>query len=183
MKTKCEGCNTIYDLSSELEGKTTCPVCEHINAPRSPIPTSSPAPMAHQSFDTGKTMVAPIEGEWGKETSVVQNAISGKTPVLPENQNFFMTIIEGEKRGQRIPLTKSAMTLGRKDTDIILPDSEISRRHCTLVVFDHLIVIRDNGSANGTMINGTVINEGLLKNGDELQVGMTVLKLSVEPKS
>jgi pSer/pThr/pTyr-binding forkhead associated (FHA) protein len=49
---------------------------------------------------------------------------------------------------------KNEVTIGRDiNNDIVINDSEISRRHCRLVMTDESYIIEDLGSTNGTWIN------------------------------
>lgn len=71
------------------------------------------------------------------------------------------------------------MKLGRDPTcQINIPDARISRIHATLHVKDNFLYVKDEGSSNGTYINGIRINKPtLLQHGDQLQVGSTKLKV------
>ena len=66
------------------------------------------------------------------------------------------TVLEGEDRGKTITIGgKTEYAIGRSsEADVRLRDSKISRTHCKVnVVGDHFIVT-DNGSSNGTVVNG-----------------------------
>jgi FHA domain len=60
------------------------------------------------------------------------------------------------------------------------PSSRVSRRHARITVRGHLFFVEDLGSANGTIINGsmrlTPQEPYLLTNGDVIQIGETSLK-------
>jgi pSer/pThr/pTyr-binding forkhead associated (FHA) protein len=86
--------------------------------------------------------------------------------------------LKGELLAKPIPLERDIVVLGRAlEADIRLNDSKVSRLHARI----HAEVdeetgrtsyrIKDLGSTNGTMLNGQVINEGLLTNGDKIVVG------------
>jgi len=65
------------------------------------------------------------------------------------------------------PLVAAQTTLGRQDDcDLKIPLSEISRRHCQLVVEENSVRIKDLGSANGTFVDGKKITEQELKGGN-----------------
>ena len=69
---------------------------------------------------------------------------------------------------------------GRGPECHVRPNSElVSRQHCLLKVRPSGdLSIRDLGSANGTLVNGSrVIGERLLQLGDTLQVGPVVLQV------
>lgn len=53
---------------------------------------------------------------------------------------------------------KVSLIIGRQDDcGIVLPDEKISRHHCILEVDPPLVRVRDNGSQNGTYLNGRII--------------------------
>lgn len=57
--------------------------------------------------------------------------------------------------GETIPLVRSPMVLGRRETcDICLPFPNISGKHCELSFRNGYWVIRDLGSKNGMKVNG-----------------------------
>lgn len=70
------------------------------------------------------------------------------------------------------------MTIGRsRESDIFLEDLAVSRLH-TIVGRDDSgrYFIHDENSANGTYVNGQRIADHVLEEGDEVQVGQTVLR-------
>lgn len=73
---------------------------------------------------------------------------------------------------KRIAINKSEFTIGRDpDNDLFIDNIGVSRCH-TKVLFrnDHFYAV-DNGSSNGTFVNGDQVEERLLKDGDEIQLG------------
>lgn len=68
------------------------------------------------------------------------------------------------------------LTIGRsKENDLVIDDPTVSRQHATIVQTDNEFLISDNGSSNGTFINGQRIQkETSLRNNDILKLG-TVL--------
>ena len=75
------------------------------------------------------------------------------------------------------------MRLGRDETcQVNINDGRISRLHATLTVKEGFLYIRDEGSSNGTYINGIRTNKPiLLQTGDQIQVGNTKLKVEYVP--
>jgi len=74
--------------------------------------------------------------------------------------------------GPNILLDKPILLFGRNpECDIQIDSRKVSRRHCCLAQVSDYLVVRDLGSTNGIRINGVRINEGKLRNGDELTVG------------
>ena len=86
--------------------------------------------------------------------------------------------IRGELLATPIPLERDSVTIGRAlDADIRLNDSRASRLHAQIVAdkTDGSNCARfrviDLGSTNGTLVNGQVIREAVLNDGDKILVG------------
>jgi len=75
--------------------------------------------------------------------------------------------------GQRIELHEGHYIIGRHlENDIVLNDTNVSRRHAEFVCAAGEVVVRDMGSTNGTKVNGVVVNgEQLLQHGDVINFG------------
>jgi len=87
---------------------------------------------------------------------------------------------------QEIPL-KGRAIIGRDEgCDITLDEGWISRRHAEIVPQGDQWVVRDLGSANGTVLNGQRVAAGTLKNGARIRIGEFTLlfisgRLPVQP--
>ena len=78
----------------------------------------------------------------------------------------------GSQAGQAFALTDEVTRLGRHpDSEIMLDDITVSRRHAEVLRRGEHYVVRDAGSLNGTYVNQERVDETQLKHGDELQVG------------
>ena len=75
--------------------------------------------------------------------------------------------------GQRIELHEGHYILGRHlENDIVLNDTNVSRKHAEFVCAAGEVVVRDLGSTNGTKVNGVLITgEQLLQHGDVVNFG------------
>ena len=80
--------------------------------------------------------------------------------------------------GQSYDLILAKTTIGRDEVnDIVLNDTNASRRHAefkqnALGVWK----VIDLGSTNGTLVNGKVADQMVLRSGDQLTIGVTVLE-------
>ena len=69
-------------------------------------------------------------------------------------------------------IARPRVTIGRDPgNDLVLDSPIVSRRHAELEVRDDAAVWRDLGSANGTAVNGRVISEQMLRDGDIIRIG------------
>ena len=83
-----------------------------------------------------------------------------------------LVVRTGQQAGQAFALTDRLTRLGRHpDSEIMLDDITVSRRHAEVERTAGGYVLRDAGSLNGTYVNQERVDEAELANGDELQVG------------
>lgn len=84
----------------------------------------------------------------------------------------------GPKAGTEFPLSgDDERVIGRAvDNPLSIPDTSVSRRHCSVRRGEGGWTISDLGSGNGTVINGDRIEaETVLRNGDVITIGDTEL--------
>jgi pSer/pThr/pTyr-binding forkhead associated (FHA) protein len=89
----------------------------------------------------------------------------------------LLIVRQGKEPGRTYEVRKDRMTIGRsRESDIFLEDLAVSRIHTSIGRDEHgRYIVRDENSANGTYVNGQRIAEHVLEDGDEVQVGQTVL--------
>lgn len=80
-----------------------------------------------------------------------------------------------EGKAGTFPLDKTIMRIGRgSDCDIRLDDPGVSRHHAEILMGEH-VILRDLGSTNGTYVNGTLVAEQPLLDGNVITAGSTSL--------
>jgi|GEM_PF-2381031 len=68
------------------------------------------------------------------------------------------------------------LRIGRtKLNQIVLDDGAVSRLHAQITATPEGALLRDNDSANGTIVNGRVVKEVLLRHGDAIQIGKFII--------
>lgn len=83
-----------------------------------------------------------------------------------------LVVKKGPDAGERFVLLKDETTLGRDpQSDIFLNDITVSRKHAKVDRHASQVTLSDVGSLNGTYVNGELVDERPLHNGDEIQVG------------
>jgi phosphoserine phosphatase RsbU/P len=94
----------------------------------------------------------------------------------------FIRILSEHGPEERFELTGAVITAGRASAnDLRLDDAAASREHFELLRSGGGYGIRDLGSRNGTVVNGTPVSgERRLSHGDEIAVGRTRLLYSEE---
>ncbi len=87
-------------------------------------------------------------------------------------EHAVLVIRSGDLTGSRFTLSRDKTQIGRhQDSDILLDDITVSRRHAEIVRTSKSLIVRDLGSLNGTYVNQSRVDEFALQHGDELQVG------------
>lgn len=87
-----------------------------------------------------------------------------------------LRVISGADRGRVYRELAMPITIGREEGNVVqLNDERISRYHVKIQEDDGRLVITDLESTNGTRINGHVCNLKILRYGDTISVGRTVL--------
>ncbi len=75
-------------------------------------------------------------------------------------------------------VTAQGATIGKNTaSDIVISDSTASWDHAKIIVRDGTPTILDQGSTNGTWVNGEKVESSMLINDDRLQIGDTTFKV------
>jgi anti-anti-sigma factor len=87
--------------------------------------------------------------------------------------------------GTEYPIPLEGAIIGRRsDSDILIGDPSVSRRHAQLLYRDGRYYVVDLGSSNGTTVNGRPVTQPVpLAAGDCLQLGDTRLTFTVRSPS
>ena len=71
---------------------------------------------------------------------------------------------------------RDGLVLGRVAAcDVVIEDGKASRRHARLIVDAGVVEIEDLNSSNGTLLNGKPVERRMLRDGDEVRIGKTVI--------
>lgn len=100
---------------------------------------------------------------------------------------LFLEYKDEQGQDTRRQVTGELCLVGRhSESDICIPDGRLSRRHMKIDRFGDVFVVSDNGSSNGTILNGQLLKDPIaLKNGDILELGglnLTVVLKGDEPE-
>jgi hypothetical protein len=97
-------------------------------------------------------------------------------------QPAVLHVVGGNDRGKLFELTLAEMRIGRgTDQDIVLADIAVSRRHVTIQLENGRYRLRDLGSGNGTLLNGERVESVLLSDGDQIEIGNTLMRFDHPP--
>ena len=71
---------------------------------------------------------------------------------------------------------RDGLVLGRVAAcDVVIDDTKASRRHARLIVEAGVVEIEDMESSNGTLLNGKSVDRRMMRDGDEVRIGKTVI--------
>lgn len=101
-------------------------------------------------------------------------------PSGPQGTVGSVSIAEGKDQGRVYEIRKNELSIGRsRESDIFLEDLAVSRLHAKILNMGNgVYALKDEGSANGTKVNGQLVNKYQtypLQEGDKIQLGQTVL--------
>ncbi len=93
--------------------------------------------------------------------------------------DFQLVVLRGRSATTALKLGDGVTTAGRHDDcQLRIKSSEVSRRHCQFFEKNGMLLVKDLGSANGTLLNGKKIEgQRVLEPGDELTVGPVKLRV------
>ena len=139
-----------------------CEVCQYKNAEDAKECAKCGASLKPKVEMDSTLLLSPVEEEEAEAPVEVQGA----------SEEAVLVVKRGSVVGQRFPLSKNEITLGRDPkSDIFLDDITVSRRHARVEIKRSAIKVSDVGSLNGTYVNGKRVDQAILKHCDELQIG------------
>ena len=107
-----------------------------------------------------------------------------QTMLMESPQIAALSVVKGKQKDQKFEIEKYETFIGRaSDNDIRLHDWFVSKKHAVIIQQGSSFLIKDLGSWRGTMVNGKNVRDCELKEGDEIQLGTTVLSFYREEKS
>lgn len=95
-----------------------------------------------------------------------------------------LVVIGGNDRGKEYPLQDGDNGIGRGlDNVVVLADIAVSRKHTLVCREGGTFVVRDLGSGNGTLVNGQRMHTHQLVDGDQIELGNTLLRFVLPPQA
>ena len=134
------------------------------------------APMDEPAFEP-----EPMPAEFEPD---VQNAAQAAPPAdktvmlgnagVPDQPSAVLYSFQAQ---QHYKLRDDRTIIGRETTcDVVIPDPSVSRRHAEILHNETGWLIRDTGSTNGLIVNGTVVTQSRIYDGDIIDLGTTQLE-------
>jgi len=124
------------------------------------------APLVETTISLGALNSPEAEAEAG-----LSGPDQAAVDALPE-ASALLVVQRGPNAGARFLLDAERTTAGRRpESDIFLDDVTVSRKHAEFIRRDGQFLVRDVGSLNGTYVDRDRIDEVVLRDGDEVQIG------------
>jgi pSer/pThr/pTyr-binding forkhead associated (FHA) protein len=94
-----------------------------------------------------------------------------------------LIVLSEDGVSQEFPLTEQHVSIGRDEQNVIcLGDKSVSRHHATVQRVFRGFIIQDEGSTNGTRVNGRPITKQFLKHSDLIEIGKYHLRFLASPQ-
>jgi hypothetical protein len=127
------------------------------------------------AVDSDPTLVARGQPRWAKsKASVARVAPSASLRFIMAQ--IILRVLDGADRGRVFDELSTPVTIGREEGNSLqLNDERVSRFHVKIQEDQDKIVVTDLGSTNGTKVNGEDIQLRILRYGDIISLGRSVL--------
>ncbi len=111
-----------------------------------------------------------------------ETIIASITDLSEKERNAYIIFLAGTHVGKIHHLQEGELILGRDPkANLVIDDPAISRQHSVLKLSEGKVTIRDNGSTNGTFVNGQRVTQAQLMDGDKIQLSSsTILKFAFQ---
>lgn len=120
-----------------------------------PVPQAVPSPAAPPLASAPRTVPSPAA-----------------PPAAPAPQAADAWLIQTGEAGESFPTLKEVTTIGREPgNDLVIESPAVSGRHAEIRRQGERYILFDLGSANGTLVNGRLIKENMLKEGFVVRFG------------
>jgi hypothetical protein len=126
--------------------------------------------------DEGYHFVGPVEVELEADANLGQGEflVAGEIAGGPGGHAAGSLSLAD---GSRVAIGDDPVTIGRQaECDVVLEDSNVSRRHAEIRRQGEDYVLVDLGSTNGSKVNGARVKQQALADGDEITLGKTLLR-------
>ena len=156
--------SVVFDTNAEL-GRRDVHVDADFDAPAPSPPMRTQAPPA----------------DVYTRTQVIQSP----PPQAAVTSHWTLQVIRGGNVHGQFSIPMGEVTIGRSlDCDIVLQDERntVSRQHAVFINHGHELRLRDNGSKNGTKVNGNYVPyhvETLVTDGTEVVFGECVVRVQM----
>lgn len=142
-----------------------------------PRPVARPAPAPEPEEDAGATLSEGDGQPADPNATMLMDSAPAAAPVKKGGAAPKLSVTRGPKAGAEFTIGPGETSIGRQgDNTIVIPDISVSRKHIVIVRDGMRCILVDQGSGNGTMLNGARVEaETELQDGDVMVMGDTEL--------
>jgi len=134
--------------------------------------SEAPAPSRERSSSTTANFGAAFLNQLHSVDAADLTAEEMDSIAALPSGSALLIMRRGPGAGSRFLLDQDVSVAGRhSEADIFLDDVTVSRRHASFNRAGARFTVSDLGSLNGTYVNGDVVDNASLADGDEVQVG------------
>ncbi|MEX0875725.1 MAG: DUF3662 and FHA domain-containing protein [Actinomycetota bacterium] len=87
-----------------------------------------------------------------------------------------LVLLSEDRPAKTLPIDRRIRIGRQSDNDLVVADPGVSRHHAEVINESGTCTLRDLGSTNGTYVNGSVVHQHALRNGDRIGIGSTVVE-------
>ncbi len=92
----------------------------------------------------------------------------GSAPAAVSEPRVVLRGVGGKYHGRSIPISKPVLVGRSRDAGIRVDDPVFAERHAQLELHGDRVVLKDLGSAEGSLVNGVPVRDAMLVAGDQL---------------
>lgn len=142
-------------------------------------PSESTAPSAGPETTTIQVVTEVLSREANRRLTAEERAA---VEALPPRTAILVETVENGARASRFLLDTDEVSAGRHpSSDVFLDDVTVSRKHAGFLRRENGFELVDQGSLNGTYVNGERADRALLTDGAEVRIGKFRLNFFVAP--
>ncbi|MBI5534421.1 MAG: sigma 54-interacting transcriptional regulator [Deltaproteobacteria bacterium] len=118
----------------------------------------------------------PPDSDESTATTPVRAAI----PASHRINRFKITVLQSAAGTLSWDSSADRCSIGSHESnDVVINDPTVSRFHCEVFIDPYGFRVRDVGSTNGTLLDGTPVMEAWLRSGSTLKLGDAVLRIDL----
>ncbi len=137
--------------------------------------------LEHEATESGSPTPSPPPLPTGSEAPPPLPSASASAHGLASGVWAYVEFMSGPRRGETVAIGDQ-LTVGQAEgSGVSVPnDARLSPTHCVVERTADGFRLRDAGSATGTVVNGKRIEQLMLRGGETIMVGRTVLRFRQE---
>jgi pSer/pThr/pTyr-binding forkhead associated (FHA) protein len=135
---------------------------------------------ADDRYQSCEVLARELKTFLASPSTPVKKAAKSPDPALPAGP---AVVLEVEETGRQFRLKKPVSLVGRgPECDLVIKKADVSKRHCRILLRPDGAEVEDLDSSTGTAVNGDLVRQHALEDGDRLEVGRYAFRVRLELK-